>query len=213
MFFLIFGLLWTIVPLTGLLAVISSGEAAEIPVLFILPLFLIIGLIFIFFGVKAVIHERKLKKLAKIGTEGVGKYIHHASNVTYNDNPLYYIEFSYTNSKGEYVEVKTPSKYHTEEAYYYSKVGTFKIKYDDKDAVIVQPVDHAIASQMRLEMFGNAINPQPYQNQHTYQHQQPLPQVKQQKEIHYVCSYCGNIQNKDGKCKSCGSITLKKREF
>ena len=211
MFFLIFGLLWTIVPLTGLLAIISSGETTDAPVFIILPIFLIIGLVFIIIGIKAVIHERKLKKLAKIGTEGVGKYIHHASNVTYNDNPLYYIEFSYINSKGELVEVKTPSKYHTEEAYYYSKVGTFKIKYDDKDAVIVQPVDHKIASQMRLEMFGNAINPQQYQQ--PYQNQQPLPQVKQQREIHYICSYCGNIQNKDGKCKSCGSTVLKKREF
>ena len=202
MFFLLFGFVWTFIPLTGFLAMFLSNEPVDNALYIILPIFFIIGCVFMYFGIKAVKRERKLKKLAKIGMEGTGKYLHHASNVTYNDCPLYYIEFSYTNSKGEYVEVKTPSKYHAEEAYYYSKVGTFKIKFDDIDAVIVQPVDHTIASQMRLEMFGNVVNNYPNK-----------PAQQQTKEVHYICSYCGNIQNKPGKCNSCGSNVLKKREY
>lgn len=203
MFFLLFGFVWTLVPLMGLIAVLSSGEPVDTALFIILPIFFIIGCVFMFFGIKSVIRDRKLKRLAKTGMEGIGTYIYHASNVTVNDNPLYYIEFSYTNSKGQYVEVKTPSKYHTEEAYYYSKVKTFKIRFNDTDAVIVQPVDHNIAAQMRLEMFGNVVNNYPYQVN---------PIQQQNKPVSYICNYCGNIQDKPDKCNCCGSSKLKKKE-
>lgn len=203
MFFLLFGFVWTMVPLVCLFAVLANGEQVDSTLFIILPIFFIVGCVFMFFGIKSVIHERKLKKLAKTGMEGIGTYIYHASNVTVNDNPLYYIEFFYTNSKGQRVEVKTPSKYHPEEAYYYSKVQTFRIKFDDTDAVIVQPVDHKIASQMRLEMFGNVVNN--YSNK-TY------PTPPQQRPASYVCNYCGNIQDKPDKCSCCGSSRLKKKD-
>ena len=204
-----FGLVWGGIPTFTILGLVISGEA---PPFVILPMliFTVIGSVIVITGAKKVVLAIKLKALLHNGTDGMGTYISHSSNVRNNGEPMYYIIFTYTNNQGQIVESKTETKYHAEEANYYAQVGKFKIKYSDKHAVINQPVDYAVLHKMRNQMF----NTPTYTTGTSYTQYtvSSTPQATVEKEVYYVCDYCGGTQTKPGKCNYCGANISRKRK-
>ena len=204
-----FGLVWGGIPTIAISSLVFSGEA---PAFVLLPMliFTVIGSIIVITGLRKVILAIKLKALLHTGQDGIGNYISHSSNMRTNGVPMYYIVFTYTNSKGEIVESKTETKYHAEEASYYAEVKQFKIKYSDKHAVINQPVDYAVLHKMRTEMMRT-----PTYTVGTSYPQYTIttnPQGSVEKEVYYVCDYCGGTQNKPGKCNYCGANVSRRRK-
>ena len=201
-----FGLVWGGVPTITILGMVFN-DGAPFFVIFPMLIFTVIGTVIVVTGVKKVVLAVQLKALLHNGKDGYGNYISHSSNVRTNGVPIYYIVFTYTNDKGQVVQSKTESKYHAEEATYYSQVGKFKIKYSDKHAVISEPVDYAVLHKMRSQMV----------NSPTYTVGTSYPQYTVtstshgtvEKEVYYVCDYCGGTQNKPGKCNYCGANVSK----
>ncbi len=195
LFLMVWGCLFGGVPL-GLYV---SGETSisEQPFLMI---FVVIGLIVFGVGLRNILKSLRLKHIKRKGTQTMGMYLDSASPVSMNGVPLYYIKFSFVNEDGAAIEVKTPSIYTIRQAEFYEKLGRFEVKYINKVAVITQNVDYRLLDKM-LEA--------------EKEKETPLAPLKQGgrpiiKNGYYFCDYCGNEQEKPGKCKSCGAkITSK----
>lgn len=195
-FLMVWGCIFGGVPL----ALFISGEASisEQPFLLI---FVAVGLIVFIIGLRNVLKGLRLKRIRKKGTQTMGMYLDSASNVSMNGVPLYYIRFSFVNENGTSIEVKTPSIYTIRQAEFYEKLGRFEIKYINNIGVITQGVDYRLLDKMKKEeeRKGEPLTPL-----------EPTDDRPTIKQGYYFCDYCGNEQEKPGKCKSCGAkITSK----
>jgi len=186
-FFIIWGLLFAGIPLIGIFTIIAQGEN-HAPIPFIL-IFVVIGTIVFCVGIRNFIKAYKINKLKTNGTSGKGYFICSGVGMKVNDIPKYYIKFSYKNESGELKEIKTFSTYSYDEVMFYESIKSFDIKYNKNNAVIVEPVDPTKIKQA----FNNTT-----------------PQVQEAPTTYYKCEYCGNVQEKPGKCKCCGAKIDKK---
>ena len=211
-FLMIFALFWGGLPTFIVIPQIIIGEAPLETLPFIL-IFTVIGTGMFIFGLKSVLKDRRLKKLARTGKDATGTFVTYDLTHTTNGVPYFKVVFTYENDKGEIVEAHTTGKYRSEEAEYYSHVGKFQIKYDHKDAVIVQKVDYQFLHSLQREKMTRGYNV--FQthfdnaNNHHTSIAQPIAPPPQ-KEVYYTCNYCGCSQSKPGKCQYCGASVHKK---
>lgn len=208
-FLMFFALFWGGIPTIAIVPQVISGDAPLVA-LPLVSVFTIIGTILFIVGLKNVLKEKKLKKLAKTGIDGTGTFINYELSHTTNNVPYYRIIFSYQNYKGETLEAKTSGKYRGNEAEYYGHIKNFSIKYDDFDAVITQKVDYRF-----LNNLSNGIRPEISTTTHKNHYGQINTQgtmiISQKEDVYYVCDYCGGSQNKPGKCSYCGANVHKKK--
>lgn len=205
-FFMFFALFWGGIPTIVVIPEIISGNAPIMALPFVL-IFTIVGTIMFIFGLKNVLKDKRLKKLAKIGKDSMGTFITYELTHTTNGVPYFKIIFTYENDRGEVLEAKTTGKYRRDEAEYYSQIRKFSVKYDDKDAVITQNIDYRHLQEIQSKSFDQFHNMQKTQySQMTSYTPAPPP-----KEVFYICDYCGCSQNKPGKCKYCGANVSKKK--
>ena len=210
-FFMFFALFWGGLPSFIVIPQIITGEAPLETLPFIL-IFTVVGTGMFIFGLKSVLKDRRLKKLAKTGKDATGTFVTYTLTHTTNGVPYFKVVFTYENDKGEIVEAHTAGKYRTEEAEYYSHVGKFQIKYDNKDAVIVQKVDYKYLNDfqlLKMQQSGSYFQTH-YDNPRYPKSAQAAYGIQQQKEVFYKCDYCGCSQAKPGKCQYCGANVHKK---
>lgn len=203
-----FALFWGGIPTIAIVPQVISGDAPLLA-LPLVSIFTIIGTILFIVGLKGVLKEKKLKKLAKTGKESIGTFITYELSHTTNHVPYYKIIFTYQNDKGEVLEVKTSGKYRGDEAEYYAQIGKFSIKFDDHDAVITQSIDYRYLQEIQSKRFDQIYNMQKTHYGQIGNH--IAPPAPPQKEVFYICDYCGCSQNKPGKCKYCGANVSKKK--
>ena len=196
-FFLMFwGAIFGGVPLS----LIISGTINIVEMPFIL-FFVIIGVVVFTIGLANLIKCIKFRTIKRLGTKSIGVYIDSASPVRMNGTSMYYIKFSFVNDEGQSIEVKTPSMYTIRQVEFYEKLGRFEVKYKNKTAVITQTIDYRMLDKM-LEKEAKKDGLPDY-----YEPTNERPEVKQG---YYFCDYCGNEQEKPGKCKSCGAKVTSK---
>ena len=158
-------------------------------------IFVVIGIIVFGIGLRGILKGIRFKRIRRKGTQTVGMFLDSASGITMNGVPLYYIKFSFVNEDGATVEVKTPSIYTIRQAEFYEKLGRFEIKYINNVAVITQGVNYRLLDKMIDEEKDKESPLTPLE-------EDTRPIIKQG---YYFCDYCGNEQEKSGKCKSCGA--------
>lgn len=192
-FFMFWGLMFGGIPL----GLYLSGEANLFDQPFLL-IFVVIGCIVFLIGLRGILKNIKYKIIRKKGIKSIGVFIDRACGVTVNGTPMYYIKFSFVNEQGTSIEFKTPSIYTVRQAEFYEKLGRFEIKYLNKVAVITQPVDYRLIDK---------INEHEENRNSTLFNPENRPTIK---NGYYYCDYCGNEQEKPGKCKSCGAKVTSK---
>lgn len=208
-FIMVFALFWGGIPTIAIIPQIISGDVPLLTLPFV-SIFTIIGTILFIVGLKGVLRDKHLKKLAKTGKDSTGTFITYDVSHTTNGVPYFKIIFTYENDKGEILETKTTGKFRKDEVEYYSKIGKFSVKYDDKDAVITQAIDYKYLHEIQ----SNQIN-QTYDIHKTYYDGQinnyTAPSTPQE-DILYKCDYCNGVQSKPGKCNYCGANVHKRQK-
>ncbi len=193
-FLMFWGLMFGGAPLT--LIITGTIDIKEAPFLLI---FVIIGMIVFAVGLRQILKNFRMRKIKKKGIQTMGMFIDSASNISMNGTPLYYIRFSYINEDGVSVETKTSSIYTIRQAEFYEKLGRFEIKYMNNVAVITQSIDYRLLEKLKEKEKVEPLTPlEPYDDRPTVKHG------------YYFCDYCGNEQEKPGKCKSCGAKVTSK---
>lgn len=200
-FLIIWALLFGGAPLMILIFDILEGGMFALfsPIL----LFPIIGFIVFIVGCKMIKKYFKIKDVEKNGIEATGHFISMESNSSVNNVPRYYIKFAFKNYEGREIQTKTASKYVFNEAKYFANKKTFKVKYKGELASIVEEpimIDSPyLTEEAPSPYIANPTNWK-YQDEH----------VVREKEVYYICEYCGASQKKLGKCKSCGARITEK---
>lgn len=189
-FLMIWGLIFGGVPLGLFIGGVATLENEPF-----LLIFVAIGLVVFSIGFRFLLKNFRYRKIKKIGTKTIGVFIDRACGLTVNGTPMYYIKFSFVNDSGESIEIKTPSVYTVRQSEFYEKIGRFEVKFVNNVAVISQPVDYRLLEKIE------------YSGEDASDRVDIKPVVKQG---YYRCDYCGNEQEKTGKCKSCGAKVTSK---
>ncbi len=201
-FLIIFGFVFCIVPLTACYSVLSFGGIEALAFLPFISIFIISGIIVSVKGFKMVKTQLIIKKLKENGKIGVGTFISStssSSNYSSGYTPNLTIQFSFVNDYGKTIKIKTTDTYNFKEANYYAKLKTFEIRHNNKLAVITQPVDYTAFE----DSYSNSYSPRLRQDFND-------ARITTPQHVEYHCQYCGNSQDKAGKCKYCGAVVKKK---
>lgn len=198
-FLIIFGFFFAAVPTGVALRFMSIGGGIFTPILLFFAVFIIVGLSIFISGFKMIFNHFKKKKIMEKGISTTAKFIRMGSNISNRSARYYYIVFSFLDSSGNEITYKTKNEYKIDEANYFASLGKFSIKYIDKKAVIVEEIDYHKMEQLNPEsnnkgLLGSLLNTLTGKTQ----------EIKPT-EYYYICDYCGSIQDKSGKCKTCGA--------
>ena len=192
------GIIFMIVPITMAILMFQGGNFTIVG-LGVIIILEAAGIGLLVFSIISLVRARRHKKISRTGKTATGNYLGHEGGVAINNVQLYKIIFCYTNDKGQEVRVESPSKYTYAQVTYYSQIGEFEIKYDEKDAVITHKPSHSqLAEALKNSYLGNQGT--------------PGSQVGASQQEEYECTYCGGTQSNSGKCNFCGARTIKKRK-
>ena len=200
-FLMFFALFWGGIPTIAIVPQVITGDAPLVA-LPLVSVFTIIGTIMFIFGLKSVLKEKRLKRLAKTGKDSTGHFVTYELSHTTNNVPYYKIVFTYQNGNSEVIEAKTSGKYRRDQAEYYAQIGDFSVIYDDNDAVITQPIDYRYLQEIQSKKMDQFYN---MHKTHYGQMNNYTAPSAPQRNILYRCD-----QNKPGKCNYCGANVHKK---
>ena len=179
-------------------AVEVNFEYKNMPELWILPIFGIIGIWFWVLLIRNIYIGKLEKKIIEFGTEKTACYIGGRSYMSVNNQAIYYIEYQYKDENEVLVTKKTSSKYTNEEKEYYEFLGEFKIKEYKGKTVITEIID--------LEKMYKELE------QKTNEEAEKEELLRKSLELK-LCTYCGSkISINDKKCPNCGSSKFERTE-
>jgi hypothetical protein len=123
------------------------------------------------------------------GFDGEGYYIDSRSGIVVNGVPRYKLEFGFKTASGQDFVMKTPSKYSGWQVDALRNMGTFRIKYLGKHAIITEKITWGARDNRKHNAQGRANLGQ---------------QMQQQPPVRKRCEFCGAVR-KDNVCGYCGN--------
>lgn len=203
---LIFGVFWGF--MTTIALIFSAGSEDAMPLIPLL-IFYIVSIVLISIGITNIKQHLKEKNVRNNGTVTTGTFISMGSNLTVNNVKCFYIEFKYKNME-QVVTQKTGHNFTFAQANYLASLKEFKIKYLNNLAVVTENLDNLVI-QNKGQNFNQNDNSEFNNCDCTTGHPVSISaslekindQTNKDTQYVYMCDYCGNLQEKLGKCKNC----------
>ncbi|MCQ2556301.1 MAG: hypothetical protein MJ149_03115 [Clostridia bacterium] len=152
--------------------------------LWVLPIFGVAGIGFWIALIMEISSDGIAKKVIKFGTPKKATFLYSNSKMMVNDVPYFYIQFEYTDDKGNKKQHRTLCKYSYEEQAFFQQLGEFDIKEYHGHVAVNQKIDIAELNK-KLKRQETGI-------------------------MYKTCNYCGStISVADKKCPNCGSNDFK----
>lgn len=178
-----------------------------------LAVFILVGLAIFITGLKLIVNHFKRRRVRNHGTLTTATFVNMEGSHSSSRYGLknYRIVLKYNDINGIENTYKTRYTYKYEDANYFAQIKTFKIRYIGKTVEIVETIDYEKYDQINPNsnnegIFGSILNNKGIFGSIVNTINAKLnPNANKPKEYYYRCDYCGNIQDKAEKCKSCGA--------